>query len=122
MQNWGLRTVYANVQPKLSEEELHSEAKLDTLENRRIYHMLILMYYRASNPDLLDNRDLPTRQFDKVKFKVMNPNIKKAFKSPNYLGAQLWDKLPRDTQLSRSVHDFKRNCQIHIRDGLFKVR
>ena len=122
MQNWGLRIVYSNVQPKLSEQELHLEAGLDTLENRRTYHMLILMYNRAKNPDMLDNRDLPTRQFDKVKFKVITPNVRKAFKSPNYLGAELWDRLPRDTQLSRTIHDFKRKCRTHIRDVLFNVR
>ena len=122
MQNWGLRTVYTNVQPRLNENELHLEAKLDMLESRRIYHMLILMYNRSKDPNMIDDRDLPTRQFDKVKFKVINPNVKKAFKSPGYLGAQLWDKLPRDTQLSRSVHDFKCKCLAHIRNGLFVVR
>ena len=122
MQNWGLLTVYTNVQPKLSEEELHLKARLETLAKRRIYHMLILMYNRAKKPEMLDNRDLPTRQFDNIKFKVIKPNIKNAFKSPNYLGAELWDKLPRDTQLSRTVHIFKHKCLTHIKNGLYKVR
>ena len=95
MQNWGLNIVYNNIQPKLSEDEMHLEARLDKLDKRRIYHILILMYNRAQNPVMLDDRDLPTRQFDKVKFRVINPNVKKAFRSPNYLGAQLWDRLPR---------------------------
>ena len=118
MQNWGLRIVYTNVQPKLNEKALHLEAKVDTLDKRRIFHLLILMYQRSSKPEMLDNRNLPTRQFDKVKFNVIKPNVTKAFKSPNYLGAQYWDKLPRDTQLSASVHEFKRRVLAHIKGGL----
>ena len=65
---------------------------------RRVAHLLGIMYHRSKCKDLLDNRAINTRQFDKVKFKVLNPVVKKTFKSPNYLGAQLWDKLPKDVR------------------------
>ena len=49
-----------------------------------------------------------------------NPShIKKAFKSPNYYGAQLWDNLPLDTQLSGSYKDFKGKVRRHITAGMF---
>ena len=69
--------------------------------------------------DLLDVRDIRTRQFDKVKFKVFNPEIKIAFKSPKYIGAQLWDKIPITTQLSGSFAEFKCKIKKHIGEGLF---
>ena len=119
-QNWALRVVFSEVQPRLNEGELHLAAGLDLLSTRRINHLLFLMYNRSKNPDLLDNRDLPTRQFDKVKFKVINPNIKKAFKLPNYLGAQLWDMLPKETQKMPTLHKFKNEVAKHVKNALFE--
>ena len=97
-QNWGLRIIYADKQPKLSEDEMHVEARVSTLKVRRIVHLLDLMYDRAKSDHRLDKRDLPTRQFDKIKFKVLAPSVKVAFKCPHYYGAQLWDLLPLETQ------------------------
>ena len=118
IQNWGLRITYAG--ERFSELEMHSSANLDTFDTRRICPLLGVMYYRSKDPKLLDNRGLPTRQFDKIKFKVLNPAIKKAFRSPNYLGAQLWDLLPKDTQLAPGIHSYKIKVARHVRDGLFK--
>ena len=120
LQNWALRIVFYNKMPRLSEDELHTEAGLEVLTIRRISHLLCLMYYRSKNEELLDNRALPTRQFDKVKFKTITPDVKKAFKSPNYLGAKLWDLLPIDTQKAASIYSFKNKIAQHARAGLFR--
>ena len=82
-------------------------------------HLLSLMYHRSKKPTLLDNRDIRTRRFDKIKFKVINPVIRIAFKTTNYLGAQLWDNLPIDTQLSGSFAEFKRKVKKHNGEGMF---
>ena len=119
IQNRGLRIVYCNVNPKLDEEGLHNRANLTKLQQRRTLHLLSLMYKRSKLDLYLDKRDIPTRQFDKVKFKVINPVVKKAFKSPNYLGSQLWDKLPRDTQLAPTFNIFKMWVKKHIAAGMF---
>ena len=58
------------------------------------------MYHRAKDVSYVDNREIHTRQYDKIKFKVIHPLVKKAFKSPNYFGAHLWDRLPKDSKLS----------------------
>ena len=63
-------------------------------------------------------RDINTRQFEKIKFKTLRPNIKKA---PVYYGAQLWDKLPLDMQVAVSYVDFKHRVRRHIPVGLFEV-
>ena len=117
IQNWGLRISLSG--QRFNEIEMHSSARLDLLEIRRICHLLSVMYYRSKDARYLDGRRLPTRQFDKIKFKVINPGVKKAFKSPNYLGSRLWDLLPRDTQASPTIHQFKAKIAHHVEDGLF---
>ena len=119
LQNWGLRVVYCKTIPPPNENELHRAAGIQLLKYRRITHMLSIMYHRAKVNEYLDVRDIPTRQFDKIKFKVIAPVIKVAFKSPNYLGAQLWDLLPIDTQTAGSYAVFKHKVQKHITAGLF---
>ena len=79
------------------------------------------MYHRSKVGDYVDVRDIGTRQHDKVKFKVMNPSVKKAFRSPNYLGAQLWDMLPAETQLSGSYNVYKGRVARHIAAGMFET-
>ena len=118
-QNWGLRIVFNDRQPKLDEDALHREANIHTLKYRRVAHLLNLMYFRSKEDRFLDKRNIPTRQFDKIKFKVINPVVSKVFKSPNYLGAQLWDLLPHETQSSASISEFKSKVKRHIDEGLF---
>ena len=113
--------VFSDREPRRNEDEMYREAKLPILKHRRILHLLNLMYNRSKRNDLLDKRDLPTRQFDKIKFKVITPAVKVAFKCTNYLGAQLWDKLPFETQCSPSFHEFKRRAKNHISEGLFNT-
>ena len=98
---------------------MHDKAKVKKLGKRRIEHLLGTMYHRSKMEDNIDNRQIGTRQRDKVRFKVLFPNIKKAFRSPNYLGAKLWDKLPTETQLSGSYSTFKNRVNRHITAGLF---
>ena len=120
LQNWGLRIVYSNELPTLNESELHSESGILELKNRRILHLLGIMYHRSTKDAYLDRREIHTRQFDKIKFKVMTPVVKKAFKSPNYLGAKLWDMLPRDTQRAGNFAEFKYKIKCEVNAGLFK--
>ena len=103
----------------LGEDELHAEAGALLLKSRRKLHLLILMYQRSKVDEYLDKRRLPTRQFVKIKFKVMVPQIQKAFRSPNYLGAQLWDVMPFETQASPTFNLFKTRVKRHIAAGMF---
>ena len=107
------------MEPRLNESELHVAAGLNHLSTRCISHLLSLMYSRSKCPSFLDDRDLPTRQFDKIKFKVIRPDVKKAFRSPNYLGSSPWDRLPADTQKSRTKSRFKCEVEKHVKNGLF---
>ena len=82
-------------------------------------HLLSIMYHRSKVPELLDNRDIRTRQFDKIKFKALTPTTKNAFKTPNYLGALLWDTLPLDTQCAGSFTEYKLKVKKLTAEGLF---
>ena len=46
IQNWSLRIVYSDIQPRLDETEMHVADCLATLTDRRISHLLSLMYQR----------------------------------------------------------------------------
>ena len=118
-QNRGLRIIFQDEQPGLDEDVLHELAKVMPLKNRRILHLLGVMYHRSKADKYLDKREVPTRQFDKIKFIVPHPNIKKAFKTPNYFCAQLWDLLPDDTQRAGLFNEFKSKTKRHITAGLF---
>ena len=82
MQKWALRIVYWNEHPHMDEDNMHVAANLTKLKHRRILHLLSLMYQRSKVITNLDNRNLVTRQFTKIKFRVIKPLIKKAFLAP----------------------------------------
>ena len=65
------------------------------------------LFHRSKKDSNLDKRDISTRQFDKIKFKVLNPVVKKAFTCPNCLGANIWDILPVETQTEPMINAFK---------------
>ena len=71
--------MYSDIQPRLDETEMHVADCLATLTDRGISHLLSLMYPGKikKTPEYLDNRDLPTRQFDKIKFKVIKQKLQK---------------------------------------------
>ena len=119
LQNCGLRIVFTGRAHLLDEAEMHAEAKLTVLKARRFFHLLCVMYRKSKCAEYLDRRDIPTRQFDKIQFIVITPVIKKAFKTPNYLGSQLWDLLPLDTQSAPTYNLFKFKSKRHIAAGLF---
>ena len=69
--------------------------------------MMGLMYNRAKNPEYLDDRQLPTRQFDKIVLKVPDVELTKTCNSPIYKGSSLWNSLPRNVQVSENYKQFK---------------
>ena len=88
---------------------------VEKLELRRQIHMAGLMYKRAQFPEYLDNRQLPTRQFDKKVLKIPDVDLTKTFKSPIYLGSTLWNALPIEIQSSDSYKKFKYQCKQYLR-------
>ena len=117
LQNWGLKIVYYDRQPKPSEDELHREAGLLILKRRRILHLLSVMYRRYKSGPLLDLREIHTRQVDKIKFKVINPVIRKACETPILSGCTA----PTETRTAATFSAFKHKVKVHLNAACRKM-
>ena len=117
MQNCGLRIVY-NVDAKMNEDELHTEAGLTLLKYRRIMHLSSITYHRSQNVMYTDTREIRTHEFGEIKLRVINPVVKKAFKSPNYYAVSLCYMLLWATQGEHTYNGFKSKVKAHIAAGM----
>ena len=97
----------ARIKDMISRNELHKEAKLLSLEQRREKQLLILMYKLTQKGMCRKVTNRPTRQQEKCVFKTDTKIGKKYEKSPYYIGTKLWDKLPNETQFVDTVFEFK---------------
>ena len=105
MQNRLLKIVFRG--SDYSTDIMREKTGIEKLEIRRQIHMAGLMYKRAEFPEYLDNRQLPTRQFDKKVLKIPDVELTKTFKSPIYLGSTLWNAIPGEIQVSDSYTKVK---------------
>ena len=76
------------------------------------------MYKRSQRDEYIDNRDLPTRQFDKIVLTVPDVQLTKSFNLPIFKGSNIWNALSRDIQLSQNYKEFKYKFKNHVRDHL----
>ena len=88
------------IKDMISRIELHREAKLMSLCQRREKQLLILMYKLSKKGILLKITNRATRQQEKYVFRTETKIGKKYEESPYYQGTKLWDKLTKETQFS----------------------
>ena len=93
---------------RVSIVDLHSCAKLASLEQRRIRQLLGLQFLLYKKDTDRHVARVNTRSQQKYVFKVDTKIGKKYERSPYYLGTRLWDKLERNIQYSENVHVFKK--------------
>ena len=105
IQNRFLRIVYRNM--NMTTEEMFVHMDIGKLRVRQRLHLCGQMYKRAQKNEYVDNRDLPTRQFDKIVLRVPDVLLTKSFQTPIYKGAHLWNALPREVQISPTYKEFK---------------
>ena len=109
MQNDALRFCYnVRLLDRVSIVDLHSRAKLASLEQRRIRQLLGLQFLLYKKDTDRHVARVNTRSQQKYVFKVDTKIGKKYERSPYYLGTRLWDKLERNIQYSENVHVFKK--------------
>ena len=116
VQNRFLRIVFN--QGNMSTDEMHTVMGTGKLKTRRDLHLCGLMYKRSKQKEYIDNRNLPTRQFDKLVLKIPDVTLTKSFSMPSYKGPTLWNNLPRAVQLSPTYKEFKyrfKNVDQHLR-------
>ena len=108
IQNDALRCCY-NVKrrDKLSISSMHKKAHLLSLEQRRSFQLLSLMYLHKYDVKNLTVPNRHTRAADRVQFHVERYNNCKYKNSLYYKGAELWKLLPRDIAASDSIFQFK---------------
>ena len=105
MQNRFLRIVYRNMQ--IPTRDMYVRMGIGKLRYRRDLHLCGQMYRRSRKDEYIDKRALPTRQFDKIVLKVPDLLLTKSFNTPIYKGSNLWNALPRETQISQTYKEFK---------------
>ena len=108
MQNDALRFCYnVRLNDCVNIVDLHTRAKLSSLEQRRIRQLLRLQFllYKKDTDSLVTRAN--TRSQQKYVFKVDAKIGKKYKRSPYYIGTRLWDKLSKDCQESDNIFVFK---------------
>ena len=105
MQNRFLRIVYRNV--NLATRDMYLRLGVEKLQSQRDLHLCGQMYRRSRKDDYIDNRELPTRQFDKIVLKVPDLQLTKSLNIPVFKGSNLWNALPREIQVSQNYKEFK---------------
>ena len=109
LQNRALRMCYNIQNPRdISVSQLHTMAKVDMLEKRRLTQLLGILYDVAptSQQDrvILHN----TRTATKYNVELSIANTQLYTRSPYYVGGQIWNNLPRLTQELKPKEQFKR--------------
>ena len=110
LQNNALRICLRyNLADKISEERLHNEGKIQSLVQRQKQQMLKLMYYQSKKECNIKEPNRHTRAADKIVFDIPSRCTAKFLNSSYYIGSQLWDTLPGDTQRMENLSDFEKS-------------
>ena len=86
---------------------MHKRANLLSLEQRRTFQLLHLMFIHKENVDNLRIPERNTRAAQRDQFYVERYNNIKFKNSPFYKGSELWKLLPNDIVLIDSIFQFK---------------
>ena len=93
LQNKGLKICFGHG-THLTVEEMHIEANLRMLQNRRIQHVLTFMFKQQNNARIVDIRNIRTRAHDAVLFNTRFPTCEKYKHNIFFYGAHIWNQLP----------------------------
>ena len=90
---------------------LHAEANLQSLEQRRVFQLLKLLYDCSRDRRYLKITAKRTRAEAKNVFDIPGKCTAKFLNSPFYKGTQIWNTLPVDVQRAMNINNFSK----HIR-------
>lgn len=110
LQNCCLRIAF-RLSRRTNVDNYHVRNNLLHTENRRILHLLTYMYNIVGTSDLVDSRQLPTRQFDGPVFRTIHPRTTWFKKTFLYQGITRWNNLPADLRNIRDSDSFKRRVK-----------
>ena len=87
LQNRFLRIVYYGMD--MTSDEMCQNMGKGKLKERRDLHLCVFMYRRSKCEEYIDDRKLPSRQFDKMVMKVPELALTKSFDIPGFKGSKL---------------------------------
>lgn len=89
----------------------HVQKRILHVENRRILHLLTYMHSISKSSDLVDHRNLSTRQHDGPTFRPIHPNSTWFKKTFLYQGISRWNRLPAEIRNITDHESFKRKIK-----------
>ena len=92
-------------------EQLHEEAKLQSLEQRRNFQVLKLLYDCSKDIKYLKRTANRTRAEAKIVFDIPDKCTTKFLISPFYKGTQVWNSLPENVQRSPNDYVFSKHIK-----------
>ena len=87
-------------------ERLHSEARIQSIEQRGIFELLELLFDYSRDLLKLKVPVRPTRAGSKIVSDIPTRCSNLYLRSPLYKGSQIWDTLPENTQRSNTLAQF----------------
>ena len=109
LQNDALRTCYnVRLRDRMSIKNLHAEANLLSLDQRRIIQLLALMYNHKKNHTVRRPTVRVTRNANRFTFYTERYHNVKYKNSPYYKGSELWNTLPNATIDCDTIYEFKK--------------
>ena len=95
----------------VSIEQLHREAKLQSVEQHCLFHLLKILYNYSKSVDHVKPDRRLIRAGNKIVFKLPTRCSERYLNSPLYVGAKIWDNLHEDTQRLASIDQFVRRVK-----------
>ena len=87
-------------------ERLHSEARIQSVEQRCIFQLLKLLFDYSKEPSHLKVPVRPTRAGTKIVFDIPNRCSSSYLRSPLYKNRQIWDTPPEISQRAHTITQF----------------
>ena len=96
---------------RMSVRNMHRDANLLSLDQRRKIQLLTLMFIHKTNHNVQRPFNRATRGADRFKFYLERYNNMKYRNSPYYKGSDMWDTLPLTTVTSDTLFEFKQHLK-----------
>ena len=93
--------------------DLHVNAKIETLESRRSRQLIKIMFNLVQNNKYKKEGVRVTRTLDTFVFDTQIVHLSAYANSPYYLGVQFWNDLPNDIKIIRDKQSFNLRIQRH---------
>ena len=110
LQNNALRICLRyNLVDRVFEERLHTEGKIENLEQRRKYQLLKLMYRQSKNGKNVKEPTRHMRAAEKIVFNIPSRCTTRFLNSFYYIGTHTWNSLPANVQRLENMLKFENN-------------